>query len=407
VKIFIVFGTRPEAIKLAPLVHKLKDRFDVRVVSTGQHLEMLGQVIRLFKIVPDYEFGCMTVAPDLDRLDGCIHGNMRLIIDTEDPDLIIVQGDTLTAYSSSFIGFMRKKPVFHVEAGLRTHKKFSPYPEEILRTLICKLADFHFAPTQAAKDNLLSEGVREDRILLTGNTVVDALFIADSFIDEESVLKELSSYNGDIPDMLKERRLILITTHRRESLGEPMRRVCDAINTLAKRYADAVFLLPVHKNPDVRRVILERFEDDAQNVVLTEHLSYDSTLYLMKRSYIVMTDSGGIQEEAPTFGKPIIVLREVTERPEIIEAGIGFLAGTNPERITEIFSRLYEDEEFYKQVSKRKNPFGDGKAADRIFSFLKMGEIESFINEYPKSYDFEFSSCDDSSVTFKAGADDL
>ena len=398
-KVFVVFGTRPEAIKLAPVVHKLKGHFDVKVVSSGQHEELLAKAIKLFRIEPDFELDCMKDMPDLDQLNCSIHEKMKKLMDAENPDLTIVQGDTLTTYTTSFVSFLHKKPVFHVEAGLRTYNKFAPYPEEILRTLVGKLADFHFAPTRRAANNLLNEGVRKDRILITGNTVVDALYMADSFIDESEVLKELTSYNKNIVNLMKGKKLVLLTVHRRESIGEPMKQICSAIKSLTKKYKDALFVLPVHMNPEVREIVLKQLKNEA-GVVITEALSYQATIYLMKRSYIVMTDSGGIQEESPSFGKPVIVLRETTERPEVIEVGIGFLAGSRPKNITEIFSRLYEDKKFYEHVSKRKNPFGDGLAADRILKFLKSGEAQRFIKTYPESSNHCFKSENYKRITF-------
>ncbi|GAB4538459.1 MAG: UDP-N-acetylglucosamine 2-epimerase (non-hydrolyzing) [Thermodesulfovibrionia bacterium] len=384
-KIFIVFGTRPEVIKLAPVVFSLKERFDVRVVSTGQHLELTQQVINFFRLRPHYSFGCMTEKPDLEILHECIQKEMRIAIDKEEPDLIIVQGDTLTTYAAAFVGFMLKKPVFHVEAGLRSFRKYSPFPEEVLRVLVSRLVDFHFAPTHGACENLLSEGIRKDRILITGNTVVDALLLAQRLMDEKSAIKEVSSYVPEFEGIIKRKRLILITAHRRENIGEPLKRICDAIWSLSQRYKGAFFLWPLHRNPDVRSVILDELSKRPDNIAFTEALSYQGMIYLMKRSYILMTDSGGIQEEASAFGKPVMVLRDTTERPEIVDTGIGFLVGSDVKRIVDVFSELYENKRLYASISMIKNPFGDGKASKRVRDFLMLENVRSFIKTYPSS----------------------
>ncbi|MFN3479039.1 MAG: non-hydrolyzing UDP-N-acetylglucosamine 2-epimerase [Thermodesulfovibrionales bacterium] len=384
-KIFIVFGTRPEAIKLAPVIYRLRNKFDVKVVSTGQHLELTHQVIDFFRLKPDYSFGCMTDKPDLEKLYECIQKEMRIAIDKEDPDLIIVQGDTLTAYAAAFVGFMLKKPVFHVEAGLRSFNKYSPFPEEMLRVLISRLVDFHFAPTLMAYKNLLSEGIRKDRIIITGNTVVDALLLAQKLLDEKAALEELSGYYPNIEMLLRTKRLSLITVHRRENIGMPLREICRAIRFLSERHKDTLFLWPLHKNPEVREIVLEELMNKKENIMFTEALSYQTMIYLMKRSHILMTDSGGIQEEAPAFGKPVMILRDVTERPEIVDVGIGFLVGSDKDRIIKLFSQFYEDENIYKAISEKINPFGDGKASERILQFLLREVVRDFINGYPSS----------------------
>lgn len=384
-KIFIVVGTRPEVIKLAPVVYSLRDQFDVRLISTGQHLELTQQVINFFRLRPHYSFGCMTEKPDLEILHGCIQKEMRIAIDKEDPDLIIVQGDTLTTYAAAFVGFMLKKPVFHIEAGLRSFVKYSPFPEETLRALVSRLVDFHFAPTSIAYRNLLSEGIRKDRILITGNTVVDALLLAQRLMDEKRVIKEISSYVPEIEDLLRIKKLVLITTHRRENIGSPLKRICNAVRVLAQRYRDVIFLWPLHKNPEVRGIILDEFIKKTDNIVFTEALSYPSMIYLMEKSYILMTDSGGIQEEAPAFGKPVMILRDTTERPEVVDAGIGFLVGNDVEKIVAVFSQLYDNKKLYRGISKKKNPFGDGKASERIKDFLVLEDVRRFLKEYPSS----------------------
>lgn len=384
-KIFIIFGTRPEAIKLAPLINVLRDKFTVRIISTGQHREMVRQVTDFFQLKPDYTFGCMTERPDLEKLHECIQKEIRMAIDTEGPDLIIVQGDTLTTFAAAFVGFMLKKPVFHVEAGLRSFNKYSPFPEEMLRNLVSKLVDFHFAPTSRACENLLSEGIRKDRILITGNTVVDALLLAQRMIDKDIVFKELASYDSNIVRSIETKRLTLITVHRRENIGAALKEICRVVHFLSGRYKDVLFLWPLHKNPEIRKVVLEELMNRPENIVFTEPLSYQTMIYLMKKSHVLMTDSGGLQEEAPTFGKPVMVLRDTTERPEIVEVGIGFIVGNNRERIIEVFSRLNEDEVFYRDISKIRNPFGDGRASERIKHFISQDNVRTFVENYPLS----------------------
>ncbi len=384
-KIFIVFGTRPEAIKLAPLIYRLRNDFSVKVVSSGQHSELLQQVIDFFDIQPNYSFGCMTRQGELERLYECIHRKMRTAIEQDQPDLIIVQGDTFSSYSASFVGFMLKKPVLHVEAGLRTFEKFSPFPEEMLRVLISRTADFHFTPTIKARDNLLSEGVGDDRIIMTGNTIVDAIFLAEKLMDEKTVIEELTTQNNGSMDLLNSKKLVLVTSHRRENIGEPLRNICRALKHLAYMNGDIRFVWPLHKNPKVREIVDEEMAERPENIILMETLSYQSLLYLMKKSYIIMTDSGGIQEEVPTFGKPVIILRDTTERSEVIDAGIGFLVGCDEKKIIDVFSRLDNDKDIRKTIADIPNPFGDGSASERIYQFLKRDDVQSFIMNYNSS----------------------
>ncbi|OGL46763.1 MAG: UDP-N-acetylglucosamine 2-epimerase [Candidatus Schekmanbacteria bacterium RBG_16_38_10] len=394
-KIFIVFGTRPEAIKFVPLIYTFKDTFTVRVISSGQHSELLKQVTDFFKIKLDYSFGCMKETGDLEHLYECIHREMRKAIERENPDLIFVQGDTFTSYSASFVGFMFKKPVFHLEAGLRTFNRFSPFPEEMLRVLVGRLADFHFTPTKKAAKNLLSEGVNENRILIAGNTIVDALLLAQTLADENMILKELSNQNPTLKNLLETKKLVLITSHRRENIGTPLKKICRAIKYLAKNHEDTFFLWPMHKNPMVKGIVLEEMRDRPDNIILTDALSYQAMGYLMKKSYIILTDSGGIQEEAPTFGKPILILRDTTERPEVVDSGIGFLVGTEEEKIIEGFTQLKDDKRIYETFLNIRNPFGDGKAAERILKFLMLDEVRAFIENYPSSSEEIFNFKDE------------
>jgi UDP-N-acetylglucosamine 2-epimerase (non-hydrolysing) len=310
---------------------------------------------------------------------------MRIAIDTEDPDLIIVQGDTFTTYSAAFVGGMLKKPVFHVEAGLRTSKKFFPFPEEMLRSLVSRIADIHFAPTQRAADNLLDEGIREDRILITGNTVVDAFNLALTLLDEEQIMSEIARNDPKIPKMFDEKKLVLVTSHRRENIGKPLSNICRAVKSLGLEYKDSLFLWPLHMNPDVRNIIQKEMGNRSDNIFLTEAFTYPTMVYLMQKASIIMSDSGGIQEEASTIGKPVIILRESTERPEVLESGYGFLTEDNVEKIFDVFGVLHANKNGHRDLAKRKNPFGDGRASERILNFLQLEEIRTFIRNYPDS----------------------
>ncbi len=386
-KIMISLGTRPEAIKLIPLIFKLREKFDVRIVSSGQHDELLSQVLDFFGVRTDYDLNCMGNVPNLEKLSMNIIDTMGGVIEKEDPDMIIVQGDTMTVYQTAFVAFLRKKPVIHLEAGLRTYQKFSPFPEEMLRALVGRLADFHLCPTHKSKNNLLAEGVREDRILVTGNTVIDALHLADAKIKEENVFKELSQFDYPINRLREGAQTVLLTVHRRENIGQPMINICRAVKRLAKKYPQFIFSWVLHKNPHVRKLILDETQDRTDNFAMIEPVTYESLVYFMKNSFLMMTDSGGIQEESPTFGKPVIVLRESTERPEIIESGIGFAAGegVSEEKIVETFDMLYKDKELYNAISKKGNPFGDGKAADRVLELFSRRDVQEMIKGYPDS----------------------
>lgn len=386
-KIMISLGTRPEAIKLVPLIFKLREAHDVVVVSSGQHDELLDQVLRFFDVKTHYDLNCMGDVPNLEKLSMNIIDTMGTVIGDEDPDAIIVQGDTMTVYQTAFVAFLRKKPLFHLEAGLRTYDKFSPYPEEILRQLVGKLADFHFCPTGKSLDNLLKEGVPRDRILVTGNTVIDALHLAREKVKEENVFRELEEYNFPVERLKQGDQTVLLTVHRRENIGEPMRNICRAVKHLAAKFPHIIFTWVLHKNPHVRKLILDELEGKTENLVTIEPVSYESLVYFMKNSFMMMTDSGGIQEESPTFGKPVIVLRESTERPEIIDSGIGFEMGKGvPEqKIIDTFMKLYEDREFYNNIAAKENPFGDGNASDRIFQLFSSESMQSFLKDYPQS----------------------
>ncbi|MCD6386061.1 UDP-N-acetylglucosamine 2-epimerase (non-hydrolyzing) [Candidatus Sumerlaeota bacterium] len=366
-KLLFIFGTRPEAIKLAPVIHQAKkypDKFIVRIVVTAQHREMLDDVLDIFKIMPDYDFDIMTPDQSLFFITHRIFKEMEGLIKAEEPDILIVQGDTTTTFAGALCGYYAQKKVAHVEAGLRTGNKYSPFPEELYRKMTSALVDFHFAPTEWAKNNLLNEGYPEKNIYVTGNTVIDALFFARKKIDPaECPINEL---RGQI-DRFK--RMILITGHRRENFGEPLRQICEAFRQLALSNPDVCFVYSVHLNPNVQKPVKEILSE-LPNFFLIAPQPYLSFVWLMNHSYFIITDSGGIQEEAPSLGKPVLVTRQYTERPEGIQAGILRLVGIKKEDIIEQAQQLLDVNELYQQMSKAANPYGDGKAAQRIISVL-------------------------------------
>ncbi|MCZ7585891.1 MAG: UDP-N-acetylglucosamine 2-epimerase (non-hydrolyzing) [Deltaproteobacteria bacterium] len=358
----VVFGTRPEAIKLAPVIRELSKRtkdYTVRTVVTAQHREMLDQVLRLFQIEPDEDLAIMRPNQSLDAIVARAIGGLGEAMDKHRPDVVVVQGDTTTTFVGALAAFHRKIPVAHVEAGLRTWNAYSPFPEEINRQMTTRLTAVHFPPTEWSKNNLLAERVPEDRIHVTGNTVIDALLqVAErpyAFDDEK--LRAL-------PD-----RFVLVTAHRRESFGGPFRAMCEAMRDIAAHFPDVALVYPVHLNPNVRQPVGEIL-DGVSNVLLVEPMDYEPFVHLMKRSTIVLTDSGGIQEEGPSLGKPVLVMREVTERPEGIDAGTVRLVGTDKTRIVDAVSELLEDENAYRKMAEAKNPYGDGHASERIADIL-------------------------------------
>lgn len=359
-RVMFVFGTRPEAVKMAPIVkeaEKYPDVLEAIVVVTGQHRQMLDQVLAAFKISPDYDLGIMEEAQSLSQIVArCLNGLEGIVL-RERPDIILVQGDTSTAFATALSAYYHKKTLGHVEAGLRTGDKFSPYPEEANRRLISTLTDLHFAPTSISSQNLLNEGVPKSQIYLTGNSVIDAVKMVAGLPYDMA---------KDFPMLDRNKKLILVTVHRRESFGLPMREVCEAIKEIAQTNLSAVqFLLPVHKNPQVSSVVREVL-GDLGNVVLTEPLDYLPFVNLIKSANFVLTDSGGIQEEAPTLGKPVLVVREKTERPEAIMAGTAKLVGTSKEKVIQSMQQLLNDQNEYDRMSHAVNPYGDGRAAERI-----------------------------------------
>ena len=361
IKVAVVFGTRPEAIKLAPVVRELsKDkRFHALTIVTGQHRQMLDQVLSLFKISPDYDLGVMTrkqslatiVSRSVDRLDK-VFREVR-------PDALLVQGDTSSTFVASLAGFYNRIPVGHVEAGLRTEDRWQPFPEEINRRLTSVLADWHFAPTELARRNLLNEKISPQSIFVTGNTVVDAFRLA----------LRTAKRKLQLPMSLAGKKIILVTAHRRENFGEPMKSICLALSELVHRFPDVGVVFPVHLNPEVRKVVFPLLSK-LERVWLTDPLDYFQNVQLIRQSTLILTDSGGIQEEAPILGRPVLILRNTTERPEGVRAGVARLVGTEKTRIVQEASKLLSDPQAYRRAAARANPYGDGKAAKRIVGYL-------------------------------------
>ena len=378
----LVFGTRPEAIKMAPLVKEFQKHpkeFQTVVCVTGQHREMLDQVLRLFEIVPDYDLNIMKQGQDLYDVTARVLTGMRDVLKESRPDVVLVHGDTTTSTAAALASFYQQIPVGHVEAGLRTHNIYSPWPEEMNRQITGRIATCHFAPTALSRRNLLEEGVRPESVVVTGNTVIDALYMVVDKIKHDdrlniSLLEELRKIGYDVERLKTDgRRLVLITGHRRENFGQGFIHMCKAIKTLAGKYPDVDFVYPMHLNPNVRKPIHEIFGadlSDHDNMFFIDPLEYLSFVYLMEKSTIVLTDSGGIQEEAPGLGKPVLVMRDTTERPEALQAGTVKLVGTDIGRIVGEVSMLLEDEGYYEKMSKAVNPYGDGKACGRIVERL-------------------------------------
>jgi UDP-N-acetylglucosamine 2-epimerase (non-hydrolysing) len=366
-KVFLIFGTRPEAIKLAPVMEALRNEknFSMKALATAQHREMLDQVLEIFKIKPDYDLNIMIENQNLsDVTSKCLNG-VDEILKKERPDIVLIQGDTTTVFASALACYYNKIPVGHVEAGLRTSDKYSPFPEEVNRRIATVLADLHFAPTVWAKNNLVKEGISEESIHVTGNTVVDSLIkIASmpfSFDGDSALLKSF---------LEKYEKIVLVTAHRRESFGLPFKEMCFAMKDIVESFSGVGIVYPVHPNPNVRETVYGILKGDPK-VFLVEPLNYLTFVHLMKLSYLILTDSGGIQEEAPSFKKPVLVMRDKTERPEGIEAGVAKLVGTRKEKIVEEVIKLIKYDADYKKMSTGINPFGDGKAAERIVKIIR------------------------------------
>lgn len=380
-KIMLVFGTRPEAIKMAPLVKEFqKDsaNFQTIVCVTGQHREMLDQVLDIFDIKPDYDLNIMKQGQDLYDVTSRVLLGMRDVLKQVRPDIVLVHGDTTTSTAAALATFYQQIPVGHIEAGLRTHNIYSPWPEEMNRQITGRISAYHFAPTFLSEKNLLEEGISEENIVVTGNTVIDALYMVVDKIEKDGELKnnlqtELKTSGYDITRLDDGGKLVLITGHRRENFGDGFISMCKAIRTLTKKYPKVDFVYPMHLNPNVRRPIHEVFGEDLSNLdnmFFIEPLEYLSFVFLMRKSTIVLTDSGGIQEEAPGLGKPVLVMRDTTERPEALEAGTVKLVGTDYDKIVSEVSGLLDNQEYYDQMSQAVNPYGDGLACSRIVKKL-------------------------------------
>ena len=373
-KILTVFGTRPEAIKMAPLVHSLANdaRFDAKVCVTAQHREMLDQVLQLFEIKPDYDLNLMEVGQTLNEVTARILLGLKPVLQEFKPDIVLVHGDTATTFAASLAAYYEQIAVGHVEAGLRTGNICSPWPEEANRKLTGVLTKLHFAPTDVSKHNLLKENYPEEKIFITGNTVIDALLLVKNKIEQSDELNYKLA--KQFPFLDKEKKLILVTGHRRESFGGGFERICEALAITAKRYPESQILYPMHLNPNVREPV-NRILKDVNNIFLIEPQSYLPFVYLMIRSYLILTDSGGIQEEAPSLGKPVLVMRDTTERPEAIEAGTVKLVGTDINQITSSISKLMDDENAYQKMSFAHNPYGDGRSCQRILDILVNSKL--------------------------------
>jgi len=377
-KVLLVFGTRPEAIKMCPLVHELikhSDDFLTSVCVTGQHREMLDQVLDVFGIRPDYDLNIMQRNQDLYDISSRILLGMRDILQKEQPDIVLVHGDTTTSTMAALAAFYQQIPVGHVEAGLRTGNIYSPWPEEMNRMMTGRIASLHFAPTPKAKENLLEENVAPEHIEVTGNTVIDALQWVVNRINKNqslslAIAQEIRSMGYDTARLKGNRRMVLITGHRRENFGDGFIHICNAIKNLAIRYPNIDLVYPVHLNPNVRKPVKEILGEGLENVFLMEPLSYQPFVYMMQQSYLILTDSGGVQEEAPGLGKPVLVMRNTTERPEAVEAGTVLLVGTNQEMIERGVGNLLDDTSLYNKMSQAQNPYGDGHACGRIVERL-------------------------------------
>lgn len=368
-KILTVFGTRPEAIKMAPLVHALAEdsRFETKCCVTAQHREMLDQVLELFEIKPDYDLNLMKAGQTLNDVTANILLELKSVLQEFKPDVVLVHGDTATTFASSLASYYEQIPVGHIEAGLRTGNIYSPWPEEANRRLTGVLAQYHFAPTETSKQNLLKENFSPEAISVTGNTVIDALLMVKNKIESNNELN--AQLASQFPFLDENKKLILVTGHRRESFGGGFERICEALAITAKTHPEVQILYPMHLNPNVREPV-NRILADIDNIFLIEPQQYLPFIYLMDRAYVILTDSGGIQEEAPSLGKPVLVMRDTTERPEAVEAGTVKLVGTNTDKIVSGLDALLTDESEYEAMSVAHNPYGDGKACQRILNEL-------------------------------------
>lgn len=370
-KVLLVFGTRPEAIKMAPLAIRLKELtkdFETKVCVTGQHREMLDQVLNLFELEPDFDLNLMKKGQTLADITSGVLKGLESVFDSWTPDIVLVHGDTATTFAASLAAYYHKIEVGHVEAGLRTGNIYSPWPEEANRRLTGILTTYHFAPTQNSFDNLIKENTAPSSIVITGNTVIDALLTVRNKILNDDEL--IASFKDKFSILDESKKLILVTGHRRENFGQGFRDICSALAKIAKKHADVQIVYPVHLNPNVQEPVNELLSG-IDNIKLIEPQDYLPFVYLMDRSYLILTDSGGIQEEAPSLGKPVLVMRDTTERPEAVEAGTVKLVGTNPSKIEDSVNELIENKELYKTMQRAHNPYGDGNACEKIVNFLK------------------------------------
>jgi len=379
INLTLIFGTRPETIKMFPLISEIKKYphlIDFKIVVTGQHREMLDQMLEIFKIIPDYDLDIMEQVQSLSQITKNSLIGIERILKKERPNMVLVQGDTTTTFAGALAAFYQKIKIGHIEAGLRTNNKYYPFPEEINRHLTSVLADLHFAPTAQSCKNLLSEGVKREDIFICGNTVIDSLFlmIKKNHIFTEPLLRDKKIF---------EKKIILVTVHRRENWGEPLKKICQALIKLLDEHSDLFVIIPLHKNPEIRKTV-NHILKDRRDILLLDTLDYGDMINLMSKIYIILTDSGGIQEEAPSLGKPIFVLRDETERPEAVEAGVVKLIGTNKERIVSEVNIILTNKDKYMEMAKRINPYGDGKASKRIIK--KILHNFYFIDQAPAEF---------------------
>lgn len=374
-KVLTVFGTRPEAIKMAPLVHALAndDSFEAKVCVTAQHREMLDQVLNLFEIKPDYDLNIMKPGQDLTDITCRILEGLKSVFADFQPDVVLVHGDTATTMATSLAAFYHRIPVGHVEAGLRTGNLYSPWPEEANRKIAGHLAMYHFAPTENSRQNLLKESIPDSHIFVTGNSVIDALlWVRDKVMSDQHMMEKLAA---NYPFIDPNKKMILVTGHRRESFGGGFERICHALAEIAQAHPDVQVVYPVHLNPNVSEPV-KRILHDIDNIILISPQDYLPFVYLMNHAYLILTDSGGIQEEAPSLGKPVLVMRDTTERPEAVDAGTVRLVGTDTQKIVKEVNRLLTDDAEYHEMSRAHNPYGDGHACQRILAALKSNQVK-------------------------------
>ena len=379
IKIAVIFGTRPETIKMFPILSEVKKYphlIESKIIVSGQHREMLDQMLEIFQIHPDYDLNIMKQSQSLSHITKNSLLGIEKILKKERPSMVLVQGDTTTTFVGALAAFYQKIKIGHIEAGLRTNNKYYPFPEEINRHLTSVLADLHFAPTEKSCQNLLSEGVKRENVFVSGNTVIDSLFlmIKENYIFREPLLRDVKIF---------EKKIILVTMHRRENWGRPLKETCQALIKLIDDYSDLSVIFPIHKNPEIRKIANEILKS-RKEVLLLDTLDYKDMVNLMSKSYIILTDSGGIQEEAPSLGKPVLVLREETERPEAVEAGVVKLIGTNSKKIIKEVKELLDNKEKYLEMTRNINPYGDGKASERIIKKIlyNFNLIDQFPDEF-------------------------